>query len=550
MVGAGFGGLGAARALRDAGFDEVVVLERADSVGGVWRDNTYPHAACDVPSPLYSWSWAPNPGWARRYASQPEILAYLRDAAAHEGLLDLVRTGQQVSAIELDQTAGGWRVRTAAGRTFEADLVVTAVGQLSNPVVPAVPGAEDFAGPAFHSARWRHDVDLRGRRVAVVGTGASTIQLVPGIVDEVAQALVFQRSAPYVVPKPDQSYGPRYRRMFARHPRALAAERRLTFLLSEQLNAALAGGARARRARLAVLRAVWWSHLRRAVRDPALRASLRPTYPIGCKRILFSNDWYPALRRDHVTVVTEAVSRIEPTGLRTADGRLHEADVLIWGTGFAATRFLDGIRVTGVDGADLHARWAGGARAHLGLSVPGFPNLFCLYGPNTNLGELDHRHAGGPGRVRRRGGPPRRGRARGGPDRAGRGAPRGVRGVRPRGAAAARHQCLVGLRELVHRRRPDHHQLAGHRQGVPAAPGSGRLARPRAVTRSYFFCGGGTHPHQSNDLRARRSRPRPADQRARGAPGLSRRSAGGAGRRRTSAPRTPRSAAPRRRPGP
>ncbi len=386
VVGAGFGGLGAARELRRVGA-EVTVLERADDVGGVWRDNTYPDAACDVPSPLYSWSWAPNPHWPRRYAKQPDILAYLRSAAEREGLRELVRTGEEVTAVELDEAEGVWHVTTASGTTYVADVVVTAVGQLSNPVVPRVEGAEDFTGPVFHSARWRHDVGLAGRRVAVVGTGASAIQLVPAIVDDVASLSVFQRSAPYVVPKPDQEYGPRYRRAFERLPRTLSAERAATFVVGDRFNRALTGESPVAGPLLAAVRSAWRINLRRSVRDPDLRRRLVPDYPIGCKRLLFSNDWYPALDRDHVDLVTEPVQRVEAGGVRTADGRLHEADVLIWGTGFAATRFLDGVRVRGLGGADLHERWGrSGTTAHLGMSVPGFPNLFSIYGPNTNLG--------------------------------------------------------------------------------------------------------------------------------------------------------------------
>jgi cation diffusion facilitator CzcD-associated flavoprotein CzcO len=386
VIGAGFGGLGAARALRQQGITDITVLERADSIGGVWRDNTYPDAACDVPSPLYSWSWAINPAWGRRYSKQPEILAYLRAAAEREGLTDLVVTGAAVTSCTLGPDGATWTVTTADGTTYEADLVVSAVGQLSNPVVPSVPGAETFAGPTFHSAQWRHDVDLTGKRVAVVGTGASAIQFVPGIVDRVASMTVFQRSAPYVVPKPDQPYDARHHRAFERWPRLLTAERAVTFKLTELLNAALGGQVVWSKALLRTIGAAWRLHLRRQVKDPALRAKLVPDYEIGCKRILFSNDWYPAVARDHVDVVTERVAGIEPDGVRDAAGVLHEADVIIWGTGFAATAFLADVAVTGVDGADLHEAWSDGARAHLGLAVPGFPNFFAIYGPNTNLG--------------------------------------------------------------------------------------------------------------------------------------------------------------------
>ena len=386
VIGAGFGGLGAARALRERGVTDVTILERAEAVGGVWRDNTYPGAACDVPSPLYSWSWAINPAWDRRYSEQPEILAYLRAASEREGLTDLVVTDADVVACTLDEPSGTWSVRCADGTTYDADLVVSAVGQLSNPVVPSLPGADSFAGPAFHSAQWRHDVDLRSKRVVVVGTGASAIQFVPGIVDSVGTLTVLQRSAPYVVPKPDQEYQPHHHRAFDRWPALLRGERRTVFWASERLNAALGGQVPWSKAFLATVEAAWRVHLRRQVPDAALRARLVPDYEIGCKRILFSNDWYPALAREHVGVVTEPLTAVEPAGVRTADGTLHEADVLIWGTGFAATGFLAGIEVTGASGAALHDVWSDGARAHLGLAVPGFPNFFCIYGPNTNLG--------------------------------------------------------------------------------------------------------------------------------------------------------------------
>jgi len=386
IVGAGFGGLGAARALREQGIDDITVLERAETVGGVWRDNTYPGAACDVPSPLYSWSWALNPTWSHRYSGQAEILDYLRRAAGDAGLLDLVRTGQDVTAASWDQATATWRIETSDGTASEADLVVSAVGQLSDPVVPELPGRSSFTGSAFHSAQWRHDVPLDGARVAVVGTGASAIQFVPAIADRVAALTVFQRSAPYVVPKPDTEYRRGHHRLFERYPAVMKGERGSTFHLTELLNRALSGDSMLEKPLLAAVRQAWRAQLRLQVKDPALRRRLVPDYPIGCKRILFSNDWYRALDRDHVDVVTEAVAAVEPTGVRTVDGSRYEADVLIWGTGFAATEFLRTIEVTGRDGLSLHDVWKGGATAYLGIGVPGFPNLFCVYGPNTNLG--------------------------------------------------------------------------------------------------------------------------------------------------------------------
>lgn len=383
VIGAGFGGLGVARALREAGIRDITILERADDVGGVWRDNTYPGAACDVPSPLYSWSWATNPSWGRRYSDQAEILDYIQRTAEAEGLRELVRTGTTVTSLEYVDDA--WRVTTDSG-VLEADLVVCATGQLSNPVVPAIPGADSFAGPVFHSAQWRHDVDLSGKRVAVVGTGASAIQFVPGIADRVASMTVFQRSAPYVLPKPDTGYTERHHRLFAKYPSVPAGERRLTYWITEQFNGALEGTSPIAKPLMAALRATWKLQLRRQVRDPELRRKLVPDYEMGCKRVLFSNDWYRALDRDHVDLTTAPVTAVEPGGVRTGDGTLHEADVLIWGTGFAATEFLGGLDVRGADGSSLKELWADGARAHLGIAMPGFPNLFVVYGPNTNLG--------------------------------------------------------------------------------------------------------------------------------------------------------------------
>jgi cation diffusion facilitator CzcD-associated flavoprotein CzcO len=382
VIGAGFGGIGAACVLRRAGFRDVTILEKAADLGGVWRDNTYPGAACDVPTSLYSYSFAPNRTWPRRYAEQPDILAYLRRTAAAEGVLDRVRFGAEVTGASFDESRGRWHVRLASGATVTADVLVPALGQLSRPAVPDLPGADTFTGPAFHSARWDHDVDLAGRRIAVIGTGASAIQFVPRIQPSAAHVTVFQRSAPYVVPKPDRAYTPAHHRVFRTLPLTQQLGRLATYGVGELLTTALTSWPPLGRA----LDLLFRLHLRVQVPDAALRARLVPDYRIGCKRILFSNDWYPAMSRPNVDVVTDRIAAITPNGVRTADGREHAADVIVYGTGFTATDFLAPVRISGLGGRDLNEEWAGGARAHLGITVPGFPNMFLVYGPNTNLG--------------------------------------------------------------------------------------------------------------------------------------------------------------------
>ena len=387
IIGAGFGGLGTAIELLGHGFTDVTILERAGNLGGVWRDNTYPNAACDVPSSLYSWSFAPNPDWARRYSGQADILDYIDRVAGQYGLREKIHTGIEVSAATYQDETATWLVETldpatGVSESIEADFLIPAVGQLSRPVIPKLPGRDTFTGPAFHSAEWDHDVDLRGKRVAVLGTGASAIQFVPGIQPIAGHVTVFQRSAPYVVPKPDRAYTALHHRAFAKLPRTQALGRKLTWVASEQLNKSLAGEGPMTK----VLEVAWRAHLRHQIKDPALRAKLRPDYPIGCKRLLFSNDWYPALAAPNVDVVADNVVEVLPNGVRTADGTVHEVDVIIYGTGFAATEFLAPMKITGANGLGLGEAWAEGARAYYGICVPGFPNLGIVYGPNTNLG--------------------------------------------------------------------------------------------------------------------------------------------------------------------
>ena len=375
IIGSGFGALATAIELTTHGHQDVRLWERDDELGGVWRDNTYPGAGCDVPSPLYSFSFAVNKRWSRRYALQPEIREYLHRTAAQYGITERIRFGTEVVSAHWDAGAAQWEVGFADGGSDRVDVLVSAVGQLSRPRLPLIPGLEDFEGRWFHSARWEHDVDLAGTRVAAVGIGASAIQYVPHLVREAAQVTLFQRSANYILPKPDGPL-PRWWRP------AIGAERRFWWGFGEQFSRGLDDDSTVGAINAKV--AAW--HLHRQVKDPDLRARLTPDYPIGCKRILFSNDFYPAVAQDHVALVDESVARVTATGVTTADGEHHEADVIVYGTGFESQDFLDSIDVVGEDGEKLAARWTDGARAYLGIHVPGFPNFFVSYGPNTNLG--------------------------------------------------------------------------------------------------------------------------------------------------------------------
>ncbi|HEX3788395.1 MAG TPA: NAD(P)/FAD-dependent oxidoreductase [Pseudonocardiaceae bacterium] len=382
IVGAGFGGIGTAIQLLRTGFTDVTILEKAGDIGGVWRENTYPGAGCDIPSPLYSYSFAPNPKWPRRYSRQQDILDYLRDTAAGYRLGERLRLNTEVVAAEFDEATAHWLIHTGHGETIEADVLIPAVGQLSRPAVPDIPGADTFTGPIWHSARWRHDVSLAGRRVAVIGTGASAIQFVPRIQPQVDALTVFQRSAPYVIPKPDRAYRPWHLRMFRELPASRLFGRFGIWLLGELMTAALTS----MRPLAMLLGLIFAVQLRLQVRDPRLRAAVRPDYPIGCKRLLFSNEWFPAISEPNVTLVTEQISAITATGVRTADGREHPVDVIIYGTGFHGTEFLAPMRITGRGGRRLTDVWSDGAHAYLGITVPEFPNMFLIYGPNTNLG--------------------------------------------------------------------------------------------------------------------------------------------------------------------
>lgn len=372
IIGAGFGGIGMAIELRRSGFTDVTVVEKAETLGGVWRENTYPGAGCDVPSPYYSFSYAPNPGWPMRYSLQAEIKTYLERTAARFG----VEPRYGVEVTDASFVDGRWLVTTAVGETLEADVLIPAVGQLSRPAMPDLPGLDTFTGPAFHSARWDHDVDLTGKRVGVIGTGASAAQFVPHVASQATELTVFQRTPPWVVPKPDVRY-----RGWQRRPWPQRLERGAFWTTGEVGTLGILGN----RVITSVVERIALRHLRKQVADPRLRAKLTPDYRIGCKRVLFSNDFYPALTRPNTHLETADIVEVTPRGVRTADGAF-DFDVLVYGTGFTATDFLAPMEIRGRDGILLSSLWKSGARAYLGMAVPDFPNLFLMYGPNTNLG--------------------------------------------------------------------------------------------------------------------------------------------------------------------
>jgi cation diffusion facilitator CzcD-associated flavoprotein CzcO len=383
IVGGGFGGIGMAITLKRAGIDDFLILERGAGLGGVWRDNRYPGAACDVPSHLYSFSFAPNPGWSRTFASREEIHAYLQRCAQEYGLSGQLRCGAEVARADFDEAAGVWRVHLADGRELAARVLVSATGQLSNPLLPQIPGLQDFTGPAFHSARWNHDADLSGKRIAVIGTGASAAQFIPAIAASAATLTVFQRSPAWVIPRADKPY-PRWRqRLFGAWPWTMRLHR--AFIYTRYESRALAF-TRARWLLQVAAGLPFRRMLARQVPDAALRARLTPDYPVGCKRILQSSDYLATFARPNVELVTEGIARVTASGIETADGRRHEVDAIIFGTGFAASRFLAPMRIAGRDGLGLESAWRDGAMGYLGMTVPGFPNFFMLYGPNTNLG--------------------------------------------------------------------------------------------------------------------------------------------------------------------
>ncbi|MEM7038094.1 MAG: NAD(P)/FAD-dependent oxidoreductase, partial [Bacteroidota bacterium] len=382
IVGAGFAGIGMGIRLLQAGRKDFLILEKAPRVGGTWRDNTYPGAACDVPSHLYSFSFAPYPEWKHRYSRQEQILIYMEKCVEDFGLAPYIRFEQQVERLEWDEAAAQWRVETKDGPGFTATVTVSGIGPLTEPNIPDFPGRNDFQGPAFHTSRWEHDVDLKGKRVAVVGTGASAIQVIPELAEEVAQLTVFQRSPAWVMPRHDRPYSERKQRMHARFPFLQSIKRQFMYM---RMEAAAIGFVRypgiLRAASGMVTRSI-----RKSVKSPELRKALTPNYQMGCKRILRSDDYYPAMARENVTLVAQPVTEMDATGITDAAGNRHEIDAIVYATGFIASENMARFDIIGRNGQNLKELWQMGGEAYLGTAVHGFPNSFIIVGPNTGLG--------------------------------------------------------------------------------------------------------------------------------------------------------------------
>ncbi|GAB3496301.1 flavin-containing monooxygenase [Amycolatopsis cihanbeyliensis] len=383
IVGTGFSGLGQAIQLERAGIRDYVILEKAHEVGGTWRDNSYPGCACDVQSHMYSFSYEQNPNWSRSFSAQPEIFEYLKGVADKYRLRERIRFGVEVTGARWDAEQRTWTVSTTSGTEYVGQFLVAGVGGLHIPQIPALPGIERFTGRTWHSSGWDHDHDLTGKRVAVVGTGASAIQFVPRIAPEVGRLTVFQRTPPWIMPKPDHPMPGWARTLFQRVPGVQRTYRNLLYWLLEVRAVGFNGHPALMRAGEAVAK----RHMRKHITDPVLRRELTPDYTMGCKRVLISNDYYPALNRDNVDLVTDGIADIRENSIVDNRGVEHEVDVIVYGTGFHVTDAMEYLDITGVDGRHLAKEWAGeGVQTHYGITVSGFPNLFFLLGPNTALG--------------------------------------------------------------------------------------------------------------------------------------------------------------------
>jgi cyclohexanone monooxygenase len=377
IIGAGAGGIAMGIQLASGGYD-FTIFDRHDGFGGTWRHNTFPGAACDVPSHLYSFSFALNPRWSKTYANQPEILEYLEKVALDHGLDRHLRANTRIDTVRWDDAQRRWTLTTDHGDAYHFDVVVSAVGMLDVPNVPSIPGAEKFVGRRFHSSRWDHSKTTAGERVASIGTGASAIQYVPAIAPKTAHLTVFQRTPIWVSPRFDDPFTPEQHELFERDPSAAQKLRDAAFDAYESSSFDVGAAQTLEATELA------YSYLMRKVKDPELRAKLMPDYPLGCKRPLMSRDWFPTFALPHVHLETAPIVEITERGLRTADGAEHQVDTVIYGTGFKAADYLSSLDVYGTAGRRLHDEWRDGAEAYFGTLVAGYPNFFILYGPNTN----------------------------------------------------------------------------------------------------------------------------------------------------------------------
>lgn len=382
IVGTGFSGLGMAIRLSERGEQDYVVLEKASDLGGTWRDNTYPGCACDVPSRLYSFSFRPKPDWSRDFASADEIWAYLRECAEHYGVTEKITFGADLAEAAYDEDTHRWDLTARDGRRWTADALVLGVGALHEPRRPDVPGLDSFGGPVMHTAQWPEQDELDGRRVAVIGTGASTVQLVPTLAPRTEHLTVFQRSPAWILPKHDDDWSQRRIRTFTRFP---VVQRLVRWRTYWELESRVVAFARFPAA-MKIVEGVARRHLDAAGLDPQTQAQLTPDYTIGCKRILLSNDYWPSFRRDDVSLVTSAVARVEPGVVIAADGTRHEVDALVLGTGFDVAGSFSRMEIRGLGGRTARQAWSGGLATDLGITVAGFPELYLLLGPNTGLG--------------------------------------------------------------------------------------------------------------------------------------------------------------------
>ncbi|TCO46612.1 DUF4873 domain-containing protein [Actinocrispum wychmicini] len=381
VIGAGFAGLCMAVKLKEAGLHDFVVLEKAGRVGGTWRDNTYPGAGCDVMSLMYSFSFAPNRSWTRLYAGQREILDYVDRIVADNELAPYIRLNTEAVGFTFDEATDHWTIRTGSGEEITARMVVVGQGPLHHPKIPDIPGLAEFTGPMFHSARWDHSFDVTGKRIAVIGSGASAIQFVPKIAGSAGNVTVFQRSPQWIIPKPDRRLSTLERGLFRFVPGVQRAYRYGVYWFLESTTPGFLNPRY-----MKALQALARGHLTRQVRDPSLRAKLTPDYVVGCKRVLVSSDYYPTLARANVDLVTSPITAVSADAVVTADGTRHEVDAIVFATGFHVTDIVSKMDITGPGGLTLRAAWRDGMTAYLGVAVAGFPNLFMLMGPNSGGG--------------------------------------------------------------------------------------------------------------------------------------------------------------------